>query len=70
MSWNWRYLDGKGKIMSTPSPAVRDGFLTRADAETWLGDTWRDLLDDGVRAVTLLEDEREVYGPMSLEDVD
>jgi hypothetical protein len=68
MSWNWRYLDRKGKVMSTPEPGARDGFVTRADAETWLGDKWRELADEGVAAVTLLEDDREVYGPMSLED--
>ena len=39
---------------------------TQGDAETWLGETWRELLDAGVDAVVLLEDDREVYGPMSL----
>jgi hypothetical protein len=27
---------------------------------------WRELLEDGVDAVTLLEGDRVVYGPMSL----
>jgi hypothetical protein len=39
---------------------------TQGDAETWLGETWRELVDAGVDAVVLLDDGREVYGPMSL----
>jgi hypothetical protein len=42
------------------------GFPTQAEAETWVGEVWRELLDDGVDAVTLYEDQRLVYGPMSL----
>jgi hypothetical protein len=42
-------------------------FPTQADAEAWLTETYPDLLDDGVRAVTLVEDSAVVYGPMSLE---
>ncbi|HVF03549.1 MAG TPA: hypothetical protein VNA20_01795 [Frankiaceae bacterium] len=57
MAWRWTY-DGGGASQEFPS---------QADAETWLGESWRELLDGGTRAVTLLEDDREVYGPMSLE---
>ena len=42
------------------------GFPTQADAETWVGEVWPDLLDGGIEAVNLYEDERMVYGPMSL----
>ncbi len=41
-------------------------FPHQADAETWLGETWRELREQGVASVTLFEDDREVYGPMSL----
>ena len=41
-------------------------FPTQTDAETWLGETWKELLDGGVDAVVLWEDARQVYGPMSL----
>lgn len=41
-------------------------FPTRADAETWVGEVYQELLDAGVDAVRLFEDGREVYGPMSL----
>ena len=43
---------------------------TQGDAETWLGEIWRELLDAGVDAVVLLDDGREVYGPMSLHGQD
>ena len=44
----------------------RTEFPTRSDAETWLGEVYPDLADDGVASVTLFEGDREVYGPMSL----
>lgn len=46
-----------------------DGSPTFADqdeAEAWLGDAWRDLVDQGVDEVTLLRGDEVVYGPMSL----
>ncbi len=42
------------------------GFPTQADAEAWVGESWRDLLESGVEQVRLVEDGTEVYGPMSL----
>jgi hypothetical protein len=41
-------------------------FPAQGDAESWLGEVWRDLADAGADAVRLYEDGREVYGPMSL----
>ncbi len=34
--------------------------------ESWLGENWRELLDGGVDQVTLVEEGRVEYGPMSL----
>ena len=45
---------------------MMEAFPTQGDAETWLGETWRELLAAGVDAVVLVEDGRDVYGPMSL----
>jgi len=42
------------------------GFPTQSEAESWIGEAWPQLLDDGVDAVTLREGEVVVYGPMSL----
>jgi hypothetical protein len=65
MSWTWRYETATGE------PAVADGlphevFPTQADAESWLGEQWRELVAGGVDQVSLLDDGGVVYGPMSL----
>lgn len=69
MSWKWQFVGADGG----PVPGVDDGssrpeagFPTQSDAETWLGEHWRELAEAGVDAVILREDGREVYGPMSL----
>lgn len=62
--WWWQLLDSDGRVMS---PESRPDFPTRSDAETWLGEAYPDLAEDGVSAVTLFEGDRQVYGPMSLE---
>lgn len=67
MSWSWRYEQADGQPAEGAGPA--GGFPTQADAETWIGEAWRGLLEAGVDQVTLLEDDSEVYGPMSLHPV-
>ena len=64
MTWTWRY-----DLRPDADPTVGEAsaaFPAQADAETWIGMEHARLLDLGVEAVTLLEDDREVYGPMSL----
>lgn len=63
MSWSWRYEDESGAIMDSPEPEV---FESRSDAESWLGENFGDLAESGVGAVTLLEGDTKIYGPMSL----
>lgn len=64
MAWSWRLekADGRSVGMS------EETFSTQADAETWLGENWRALREDEVDQVTLLDDERVAYGPMSLHE--
>ena len=67
MGWTWIYTDAQGApVAQVPSMAVLEPFPTQAEAESWLGEAWRELLDNGVDAVTLWEDDRMAYGPMSL----
>jgi hypothetical protein len=61
MSWHWRYEKADGEVVGSSS-----GFPNQADAESWLGTEWRDLLEQGIDQVSLLEDDRVAYGPMSL----
>jgi hypothetical protein len=44
----------------------RTGFPSQADAETWVGESWHDLLAAGVEQVTLLNGAQPVYTGMSL----
>jgi hypothetical protein len=64
MAWQWRYekTDSSPVALNDDAPT----FTSQADAESWIGEEWEDLLKAGVDAVTLLEDDHEVYGPMSL----
>jgi hypothetical protein len=68
MGWTWRYLGEAGE--TTDAGAGVDGagaeFPTQSDAESWLGENWRELAAAGVDAVVLHDAGREVYGPMSL----
>ena len=64
MPWNWRYETTAGRSAANGLP--EETFTTQSDAESWLGENWRDLLDRGVDQVTLYEDDQLVYGPMSL----
>jgi hypothetical protein len=63
MSWKWRLEAADGSELTGPASPAQSN---QSDAESWLGEQWRDLADAGVAQATLFEDERKVYGPMSL----
>ncbi len=66
MGWKWRFEDSSGNEVSVEEYDGHE-FPAQGDAESWLGEVWRDLVDAGVDAVRLFEDGRDVYGaPMSL----
>jgi hypothetical protein len=64
-AWHWRLEDSAGAPVESATEAGQT-FPSQGDAESWIGEVWRDLVDDGVEQVTLFEGDREVYGPMSL----
>ncbi|SEL76115.1 hypothetical protein [Streptacidiphilus jiangxiensis] len=64
MVWTWRYEKLDGSVV--PAPNGTEEFPTQGDAETWIGETWKELLADGVDQVVLLEDGEKIYGPVSL----
>ncbi len=64
-SWTWRYEAADGSTL-TGAELPRTGFPNQADAESWVGESWHDLLAAGVEQVTLLNSGEKVYGPMSL----
>ncbi|MFL6025827.1 MAG: hypothetical protein ACJ72K_02765 [Friedmanniella sp.] len=59
--WHWEgdRDPGDGSLDQT--------FPSQGEAESWLGEVYLDLIDRGVRAVSLREADRLVYGPMALE---
>lgn len=67
MAWRWRLESKSGEPVTVDVDGAAEAtFPTRADAESWVGEVWQELLEAGVDAVRLYEDDREVYGPMSL----
>ncbi len=65
MTWSWHYVRSDPTGMHD-GPSGSQVFPTQSDAETWIGENWQELREAGVDAVTLFEEGREVYGPMSL----
>jgi hypothetical protein len=57
MAWTWRYEDADGKPVDGPSEA----FSSQSDAESWLGQSWRELLATGIVTAVLVEDGRDEY---------
>jgi hypothetical protein len=63
MAWTWRFEKADGTEIA---PAVEpEDFSTQGDAESWIGEVWKELLDGGAEQVRLFEDDTEIYA-MSL----
>lgn len=63
MSWTWRLEQPDGTELASPEVPPQ---LNQSDAESWLGENWRELADAEVAQVTLFDGDRKVYGPMPL----
>ena len=69
MTWTWQFEKEDGSaVVSRDLP--KETFSSQGDAESWLGENWRALLAAGVDQVSLLDDARTEYGPMSLHPED
>ena len=67
MTWHWRLEDSSGAAVAPSSIGVEiPATDNQGDAESWLGENWRELLDKGIATVTLFDGDDEVYGPMGL----
>jgi hypothetical protein len=67
MAWTWRYEAPDGSSTQPDGVPAPEAFPSQSDAESFIGESWRELLEAGVAQVTLFEGDRKVYGPMSLE---
>ena len=67
MSWQWRLEDPTGATIDPTAVGVEvPSSESQGDAESWLGENWRELLSRGVATVTLFDGEEKAYGPMGL----
>ncbi|CAM3244448.1 hypothetical protein NODU109028_06185 [Nocardioides dubius] len=67
MPFRWQMHDEDGDAFVPHDYALQgEGFETQADAESWLGEMFPDLLEEGIESVTLFKDDELIYGPMSL----
>ncbi|AJE86085.1 MULTISPECIES: hypothetical protein [Streptomyces] len=67
-AWTWRFEKSDGAEVE---PAVEpEEFTTQGDAESWIGEFFKELAEGGADQVTLFEDGAKVYGPMSLHQGD
>ncbi len=57
MPWSWRYENVDGQPVAGPT----ETFSSQADAESWIGQEWRQLAEQGVAGVVLVEDDRVDY---------
>jgi hypothetical protein len=57
MAWAWRYEGANGQSQDANS----ETFPSQSDAESWLGQSWRELTTAGVVTAILTEDDRIEY---------
>jgi hypothetical protein len=65
-TWRWRLEAASGDEVTVDGELADQLFPSQSDAETWVGEVWAELAERGVDAVTLIDGDRVVYGPMSL----
>lgn len=66
MSYRWQPVEGSYAESSLEAAGLNPAFADQATAEEWLTLFFDELLEQGVSAVSLFEEDRLVYGPMSL----
>ncbi len=65
MVWTWRYEKTDGTPV-TPAGGLEE-FAGQGDAESWIGESFKQLVEDGVDTAVLLDDDRVIYS-MSLHE--
>lgn len=57
MTWTWQLEDADGN----PLPSPEADLASQGDAESWLGERWREFVSEGAATAILTEDGRTVY---------
>ena len=65
MVWTWRYEKTDGTLVDPAGG--QEEFPGQGDAESWIGESWKQLVEDGVDTAVLLDDDRVIYS-MSLHE--
>ena len=68
MAFRWRYLNAARAGVGGPGADLSEEFDDQQQAEDWFAAIWPELREKGVDAVTLLDGDTEVYGPMSVHE--
>ena len=58
MAFHWRFTPAD---VVAVEPGAPSSFTSQSDAESWVGESWRELAAAGVRSVTLIEGQRSLY---------
>ena len=67
MSWKWR-LETADDSAGTTATIENPVHASQSDAESWVGEMWPELAEQGVTGVSLFHDGQFVYGPMLLSE--
>ncbi|MER5865562.1 hypothetical protein [Kitasatospora sp. NPDC002040] len=65
MVWTWRYEKADGTLVQLAGE--QEEFPGQGDAESWIGEEFKALLEKGVEQVVLLDDGKAIY-TMSLQE--
>jgi hypothetical protein len=58
MVFHWRFTPPDTAPGDPPAPS---SFASQSDAESWLGESWRELAATGVQSVTLVDGQSILY---------
>ncbi|MEU9126724.1 hypothetical protein AB0D08_01190 [Kitasatospora sp. NPDC048540] len=65
MVWTWRFEKEDGSQVA--ASGAEEEFSSQGDAESWIGESWKDLLEGGADRAVLRDDDRVIYS-MSLHE--
>lgn len=73
MAWTWQLESAAGGDEAGPArislaELENPVHTSQSDAESWVGEVWPELAEQGVTQVTLFHDGVFVYGPMLLSE--